>query len=408
MPVLRYGAESSVHLEFADGVVADQCGTPRGEPLADPAEAVQAALETPLEWPPLRQTATPGDHVVLALDRGVPHSAQITAAIVRSLVASGIDPDGITVLRTRADMESGTENPCRLIGNSLGARITLVTHDPADRQGLAYLAAAETGEPILMNRLLTDADLVLPVGCIQGEGVAGYFGVQTPVYPGLSDYKTLARFRGLDLLPSNGLHKKKLSAEVKHVAWLLGVTFTLQIVPAAGDGVLHVLAGQIDAVRRQARQLYREAWTSSVASRASLVVAAIEGGAGQQTWENLGRALEAAGRLVEEGGAIAVCCEIAAAPGPAVQSMVGEPSSAADLRHIRKQRPSDAIAAAQIAQAVEEHQVFLLSRLDPSLVEDLDMMPVAGPEELARLTRRHGSCILLANAQHAIVKVEEQ
>ena len=114
-----------------------------------------------------------------------------------------------------------------------------------------------------MNRLLTDADVVLPVGCTQREHSAGYFGIHTTIYPEFSDQHTQARFRKHDRFIGNG-HHRELQQEVNHVAWLLGVNFSVQVVPAAGDGILHVLAGQSDVVRRQCRELYRAAWNRSV------------------------------------------------------------------------------------------------------------------------------------------------
>ena len=76
----------------------------------------------------------------------------------------------------------------------------------------------------------------------------------------------------------------------------------------------------------------------------------------------------------------------------------------AALRRIRRQRPPDALPAAQLVRALERNKVYLLSRIDPSIVEDLDMIHVAAPEELARLARQHRSCIVLANAPHVAVK----
>jgi hypothetical protein len=170
--------------------------------------------------------------------------------------------------------------------------------------------------------------------------------------------------------------------------------------------VLHVLAGQSDSVRRRGRQLYRAAWSWPVLDRASLVIAGIEGESGQQTWENVGRALQVAGNFAEEDGAIAVCCDLAAAPGPALQCMAHGPSRESALRQVGKERPADALPAAQLARALEQHKVYLLSRLDPSWVEDLDVIPIAGPDELVRLARRHRSCVLLSNAQYVTVKDE--
>ena len=418
MTVLRYGTDSSVALQFAVEVPVEQCGVPQGVPLANPAVAIAAALEQPLEYPPLKQTTTPGDRVVVALGSGVPQVAQITAVLVQALMDSGIAPDGITILQNEADVTAGQENlsgsvgfqpayienPLRLIPEPAAQRIRLLTHDPADRRNLAYLAASEGGQPILLNRLLTDADVVLPVGCTQREHSAGYFGIHTTIYPEYSDQQTQARFRKHDRFTGNG-HHRELQHEVNNVAWLLGVNFSLQVVPAAGDGILHVLAGQSDVVRRQCRELYRAAWLRSVAARVNLVVAAIEGGPRQQTWENLGRMLEGAMGLVEEEGAIAVCCDLAAAPGPALQRLIGAPSREEAVRQIRRENPRDALPALQLARALETHRVYLLSRLAPGLVEELEMIPIAGPDELARLAERNSSCLVLANAVRAMVRV---
>jgi nickel-dependent lactate racemase len=408
MPVsFNYGIESSVRLEFSNGARHQQCGTPRGTPLDDPAAAVAVALNEPLEYPALHLSTTPGDQIVLAVGRGLPHASQITAAVVHSLIEAGVHPDGITVLRTEADVQAGVESPCRLLSGVLGERTRLVTHDPENRGRLAYLAATEAGEPIHLNRLLTDADLVVPIGCLQEERLAGNFGVHSTLFPAFSDTRTQLRFRRHDLRGGSGKHHRELIHEANRVAWLLGINFTIQVVPGPGESILHVLAGQSDAVRRRGRELYRAAWRCPVPSQASLVVAAIEGGPRHQTWENLGRAVEAAMPLVEEGGALAVCCDLSDAPGPAVQRMLGTSSRKEALREIRREGPADALPAAQLAHALERDRVYLLSRLDPSLVEELEITPLGGPDELVRLARQHKSCILVSNAQQAVVTLEE-
>lgn len=408
MPVLRYGADSSVRLEFAEGVMPAECGTPRGRPLDDPAAAVADALDEPLEYPSLARSTTPGDRVVLALDQRVPQAAEVAAAVIQALVAAGVDPDGISVLRTQADAGAGAGDPSRLLPQPLRERITLLVHDPTDRGRLAYLAATKAGDPILLNRAVHEADLVLPIGCLRGEAAAGYFGIHGAIYPNFSDQKTAERFRSPGSLDADGSYRRELVGEVDEVAWLLGINFTIQLVPAGGFSILHVLAGQSEAVRQRSRQLYQAAWGWPVPRPASLVVAAIEGDSSQQTWQDFGRALDAAASLVEDGGSIAVCCELAEAPGTAMQRMVGTHSRQAALRRIRKERPPDALPAAQLARALDRGKVYLLSRLDASLVDALDMIYVEAPDELARLARQHKSCILLANAPHAQVTVEDQ
>lgn len=410
MAVLRYGHDSSVQLDFpngeADRIVhehtrLEQLGVPRGEPLADVGAAVAKALAAPLDYPSLGQCVTPVDRVVLALDRGLPQAAETTAAVVNALVHSGVDPDGIGILQTQADSALGAEEPVRLLPTALRQRVTLGTHDPTNRREMAYLAADPSGEAILINRALHEADLVLPLGCLRDERTVGYFGIHGCVYPAFSDTKTQERFRGLGQLDGSGKRHREMISLVDRAAWFLGINFTIQFVPASGGQILHVVAGQSDSVRRQGQRLFHAAWDWPLPPRASLVVAGIEGGAGQQTWENLGRALQAAGQMAEQGGAIAVCCELSAPPGPAVQRLTSSRSRESALRHVAKERPADALAAAQIVDALDGNVVYLLSRLDPSVVESLDMVPLAGHDELARLARRHSSCILLSNAPYA-------
>ena len=119
MPLLRYGCNSSVRIDLVNGQAAGQMDVPRGQPLADPAAATAAALAEPIDYPALAQSTTPGDRVVLAMDRGVPQAASVVAAIIEALSDAGVDADGISVLRSQADAETAEENPCRLLPEAI-------------------------------------------------------------------------------------------------------------------------------------------------------------------------------------------------------------------------------------------------------------------------------------------------
>jgi len=85
MAVLRYGNNLSVQLECAEGAALAELGVPRGQPLADLGAATVAALTAPIDYPTLAQCTTPGDRVVVALDRGIPQVAEVTAAVIDAL-----------------------------------------------------------------------------------------------------------------------------------------------------------------------------------------------------------------------------------------------------------------------------------------------------------------------------------
>jgi nickel-dependent lactate racemase len=312
------------------------------------------------------------------------------------------------VLRTQADAAASIGDPAPWLDREVRERISMVTHDPEARHTMAYLAATEAGDPIFLNRVLTDADVVLPIGYIQAQSAGSFRSVPGHVYPTFSDHRTQLRFRAVESRTSQAAQRKTLAHEVRHVGWLLGLTCTLQIVPGPGDQILHALAGEPTAVSHRGRELYESAWRCSVPRRARLVVAAIEGGATQQTWHNIGRAVAAAGSLVEDGGAIAVCCDVDAAPGPGVQCLAKAEMREDALRQIRKDRPADAQPAAQLAQVLARAKVYLLSRIDEKLLEDLEIAPISDSHELVRLTQHYDSCILLSSAPRVMVSKEEE
>jgi hypothetical protein len=146
-----------VEVDFADGMTPGEYGMPRGVPLADPTAAMAAALCEPIDYPPLVRSTTPADRVVLTVDHDIPQTAQIAAAAINALVEAGVEPDGITILQSPGDNSAAEFDPRRMIAPALGHRITVTMHDPTDRRQLAYMAASETGDPILVNRALHEA-----------------------------------------------------------------------------------------------------------------------------------------------------------------------------------------------------------------------------------------------------------
>ncbi|HEV2969792.1 MAG TPA: lactate racemase domain-containing protein [Pirellulales bacterium] len=399
MSILRYGADSTLKLDIEPAALLAECHAPRGVAVADPAAVVSAALADPLDFPPLRRAVIPGDRVVLALEPELPQAPALVSSVISTLLEAGAAAADICVLQSRGGHSVTADSLRFRLPAECTEKIDFVGHDPRDRGQLSYLAANEDGEPIYVNRRLFDADVVLPIGCLRLATTPDYFGINAAVYPTFSDAATLDRFRAtVAACEPNGIARRR--HEANDVAWRLGIMLTVQIVPAAAGGVLHVLAGSLESVERRGSELCKSAWDFEVPRRADLIVAAIEG-VDQQTWENFGRAVAAASRAVADDGAIAICTELDTEPGPALE-WLGRARDLPDaLRHIRRQHTADAPAAHELAQALKRGRVYLMSRLDESVVENLGMAPVAVEADIGRLARRYRSCVLLANAQYA-------
>ena len=405
--LLRYGIQSTLKLRFSPGVLIARCGEPAGEPIADVVRAAENSIEQPLDYPPLAQAAVAGDKVVLALGETVPGAAAIVKAVVDCLLQAGIAPEDISLLQTRQEPASSGDDPLSLVPSDVRARLRLLVHDPEDRNRLSYLAASGEGKPVYINRSLSEADLVIPIGVVRAEAAVGYYGVYGSIFPCFSDAKTIQRYRSPNVGESP-VQRRRFRREVEEAGWLLGLHFLIQVVPGPGGAALGILAGRAASIERAGREQCDRAWSCLVPRRASLVLAAVTGSADQQTWTSVVRALAAAERVLEEGGAIALCTDLAELPGPALQSLAAGGNPEAALRRLAHDRPSDMLLAVEVARALERGPVYLLSQLAESTVEELGLVAVANGAEVTRLADRSQSCIVLANAQYATPTVEDE
>jgi nickel-dependent lactate racemase len=407
---IRYGKTQILSLNVPAESLVAECSNSRNTPLDDPAAAVAAALMSPLSYPPLKQAVVPGDQVVIALDAGTPQVASVVAGIVHTLCDASVEAGDITILAPEVPAGGGLAELRKKVlaglDHGVARDVQVAIHDPVGEGKLAYLAATSDGHPIYLNRLLCDADVVLPVETARVDSSLGYLGVHACLYPGFSDRETQARFR-VPAATTVRNQQQRHREEANEVAWLLGIQFALQIIPGPGDSVLHVLAGQVDEIASQSQRLCRKAWTFSVPRWANLVIASIEGGDDQQTWENFGRALFAASQVCAESGTIVLCTELRCQPGPALQCLVGHGRSVDILNRLNHECSADAVSASLLMEACESKHIYLLSGLSEQTVEDLGLGFVSEPDDIARLSQRHPSCILLADAHRAMPTVAQ-
>jgi nickel-dependent lactate racemase len=398
MHQLRYGTSSTLELELAaDALVAD-CTQVPGEPVRDVAAVASAALNHPLEFPPLRQAVVPGDRVVIAVDPDVPCAEQIVGGVVSALLAADVAADHIAVLVSH-DMDHQSTITAHL--PPAAAPVQVVVHDPEDRQQLAYLAASKDAAPIVLNRLLCDADVVLPVNLLRPEASVFYAGPHGGLCPAFADAHTQQRFR----TPNSMVARKqqlRRREEAREIAWLLGVQLSLQIVAGPGDSLMHLVAGVDDVASRRGQELVERVWGQPVPQKAELVIAALEGAQDNRSWDDFARALHTAQQVCTADGTIVICSELACEPGPALQRLAGFDDKDRLLQRLGNDRSADAISAWLLVEARDQSHVCLLSKLDEAAVESLGMGYIDAPGRINHMSRRCRSCILLGNAPRTL------
>ena len=404
--VLHYGKRSSITLDLAADALVAHYGAPSTAPVEDPASAVEAALVDPVEFPALNGALVPGDRVAIALHSGLPCQAQLVAGAVASLLDAGVEPRDITIVRNRDAAGTDEDDLRRCLPDEIRSHIALVTHDPAQRDDLGYLAASAKGDPIYINRVLWEADVVLPIGCLRVESSWDYCGAFGAIYPAFADDATQKRYWAAGNNESVARQEQRQRDADEAGRWL-GVNMSIQVIPGHGDTVIHVLAGGVRAVYDRGRRMCEESWQFQLPQRASLVIAGIEGGASAQTWDNVGRALANCRGAVQDDGAILICTELRTRPGDALNQLSQFQDIDEAFRTIHKQSSPDAAIAAELLRALESNQVFLLSDLERDVVEELGIVPIEDDDEIRRLVSRYPSCTIISNAHLARVTVAD-
>jgi nickel-dependent lactate racemase len=366
------------------------------------AEQLRAALEKPLGYPPLNEATVSGDQVIIALQHGLPLVGELIAGISAALRDAGIEPSQTTFLVSQESRQS--DRALDQLAAESGVRVR--RHDPADDDDCAYVGVTQSGLALRMNRQLSDADIVAPVGLtsvgLDEQPCDKYCGL----FPHYCDQETITRYRECKKADT-AKQRENRRRENDESGWLLGVGLTVQVVPGLGGTVAAVLAGEPTTVAQAATKKYREIWNRPLATRGDLVIATITGSADEQSWDDLARALSAAQRVVEPGGAIAICSQLADAPGPSLGRLVASNDYVELERNLRDDHFADTRTALLVCRALERGPVYLHSGLKADVVESLGLTPIGSDAELSRLVESYQRPVVLEDAHRLLPMLSE-
>ncbi len=373
------------------------------EPLTDPAAAVAAAVEDPLEFPPLKRALIPGDRVAIAVAPGLPQTPELVAGLLVVLEEAQVRLEDVTICQAAGEAELSGRS------GSLLEKARQFIHRPGEREAMSYLAASATARPIYFPRVLCDADVVIPLGCHRPVASSSTSETGDALFPTFSDQATQQRLQ----------HSSCGSVEIEEAAeaaWLLGVQFAVEVVPGARGSVLQVIAGDREAVRRHSRRLSETVWKTRIAHRVPAVIATVGTPQRNTTWQEVTHAIERLAPIVDPGGAIVLCTDLADAP---TDRLLDDPRDdargdtvASGVRHGAEAstdgcRSEENQCASALAELPRELRVYFVSQLPGDVVESTGMIPVSSHQELARLVSRFEGGLVVEDADRLVVELAE-
>jgi lactate racemase len=174
------------------------------EALKDVQQAVGASLSAPIGLPRLSEMAKPGMKIALVIDddsRPTP-VALIAPALLAELGRGGVTSQQITVIPALGlHRPMSAAEIAQRVGEASFAGLNWEAHACDDSQKLAFLGTTSRGTPVLINKTVAAADLVISVGCIEPHIIASFGGGYKNLVPGVSGRATIAHNHSLNCRP---------------------------------------------------------------------------------------------------------------------------------------------------------------------------------------------------------------
>ncbi len=324
-------------------------------PALDPAEwsqAIASGFAEPIDFPPIPQAVLAEDTIVIAVEPETPCGLEIAKRVAARFEQLGNSPSRIAIL---------------LADPAASPSEGVFVHDPQSSEQMAYLCADRQGTPIYVNRMLFDADIVVPVG--SGDG--GRMGNQ--LCPAFCDRETQAYWQQL---PSS-----QAPALARLVDSNLGIFWQIRIVTAPGGQVLRIMVGSSDAVQQQSAELGLQVWQLNIDAPVDMVVATIESES-CQTWPHLREAILNADQVAKDDAILVLCTELRGQP-PAFWPAGSRSRNKLD---------------ASLQDVFQRRHVYLASRLSQAATEKYGFGYLEDSGQIQKLIDQHETCLLLRDA----------
>jgi nickel-dependent lactate racemase len=397
-------------IQLTSGPVSSSLQTSVNQPLIpipaqviSPSERCREALLNPLGYPELVRCVVPGDRVILVVDPETPFAAEIVSTVWEQLQSVADGGVLLTLLLPPDYSGTGWQWLRDQFPLHVQQQITVHVHDPGDSSQISYIASTSGGERIYLNRLLSDADLIITVGIIAFDGLLGFRGTSSILFPTFSDIATQQSSQSQGHPELTPEQQRPFREMIDEVGWLLGTQFTVQAIPGAAGLPAEILAGLPEDVLARGKELVERTWRVSVEEMLEGAVISVPGGA--FGWKQLGQALENTTNIVQQGGRIVIVADLPIPEGPAATMLRRCQDPEELLKPLRREPTIDSVEFAQLIQALRRVRVYLLSQLPAELVEELGMIPVSDSAELQRLVATIEDCKCIPFANYAWCEV---
>jgi len=353
-------------------------------------QAIDKALEEPIDSPPLGTLLQKGDAVAIVVSDLTRYTGAnlFLPPLIRHITRRGIPDKKISVvfaLGIHRPMTSDEQKD--VVGDEIAARFAMENHAAKDEASLAALGTTAKGTPIAINRRVAEADKVILTGTIGYHYLAGFGGGRKSIIPGVASYDSCVATHLLVLDPTKpGRHPQvrtgnltgnPMHEDMMEAFKVLPPAFLFNTVLSPDHAILSLAAGSGEAAFYEGCRFLDRCCKIPLVEKADIVIASCGGFPKDINFIQAHKTLEYALNALRPGGVmilVAACTEGLGHPDFAFWLRFQDPlEMEAELRTHFQINGQTAYATLLKARSA---RILLLSELPDAIVHALSMTPV--------------------------------
>ena len=286
--------------------------------IAQPIEAVQAALAAPVGAAPLAELARGKRSaciLICDITRPVPNGL-LLRPIIRTLLDAGVPREGIVVLvATGLHRPNLGEELAELVGDPwVLDTVRVENHYARDDAAHADLGLTPHGTAVKIDRRFVEAELRIATGLVEPHFMAGYSGGRKVIAPGVAHAETITTFHSHRfmadplaencILDGNPLHREQLA-----IVEMLRPVFAVNTVIDEHRNMSFVNFGEIVESHLQAVEFIRGFAQVAVPRRFATVVTSAAGYPLDKTYYQTVKGMVGPMDILAPGGTLIIASE---------------------------------------------------------------------------------------------------
>ena len=369
-----------------------ESGIKEYQPKGTPEELVEEAMAHPIGSPSLREMAKGKKNVVIIASdhtRPVP-SRVIIPPMLREIREGNPDAEITILIATGCHRGTKKEEIIGKFGEEIAEREHIIVHD-CDRSDMVRLGVLPSGQPLIVNKIAAQAELLVAEGFIEPHFFAGYSGGRKSVLPGVVAREVvLGNHNGAfiddphsrtGILAGNRIHEDMLYA-----AKTVGLSYIVNVVLNAEHEAIYAVAGDVEQAHAQGCAFLASHCKVALPGKnadelADIVITSNGGYPLDQNVYQAVKGMTAAEAAVKEGGVIIMAskCDDGSGGDVFYKTFRDNKDPAALIRSFVATPPSETLIdqwQSQIfARVLCRADVIFISEMEDDIVRDFHMIP---------------------------------